>query len=214
MLISASIISLNYLDFEKELIETQEAGVDWLHIDVMDGKFVPNITIGPMFLPFCRKATDLPLDVHLMIEKPENHIKNFIDAGANFVSIHLENNPNVMRTIQQIKEMGCNAGLVLNPGTPAESITSVLPFLDMVLVMTVNPGFSGQKFIPQMLEKIKTIRRLIDNSNSQTLLQVDGGINQETVKPVIDAGADVIVAATAIYKFPGGIRAGVNALRN
>lgn len=213
MIISASIISLDYLDFENELIKTKEAGVDWLHIDVMDGQFVPNITIGPMFLPFCRKATDLPLDVHLMIENPENHIKKFIAAGANYVSIHVENNPNIIRTIQEIKEMGCKAGVVLNPGTPAEAISSVLPFVDMVLVMTVNPGFSGQKFIPQMLAKIKTIRRLIDNSNSQALLQVDGGINQETIKPVIDAGADVIVAATAIFKFPEGIQAGVNALR-
>lgn len=213
MIISASIISLDYLDFENELIKTKEAGVDWLHIDVMDGQFVPNITIGPMFLPFCRKATDLPLDVHLMIENPENHIKKFIAAGANYVSIHVENNPNIIRTIQEIKEMGCKAGVVLNPGTPAEAISSVLPFVDMVLVMTVNPGFSGQKFIPQMLAKIITIRRLIDNSNSQALLQVDGGINQETIKPVIDAGADVIVAATAIFKFPEGIQAGVNALR-
>lgn len=214
MLISASIISLDYLNFEKELIRTKEAGVDWLHIDVMDGQFVPNITIGPMFLPFCRKVTDLPLDVHLMIEKPENHIKNFVDAGANYLSIHVENNPNIMRTIQEIKELGCKAGVVLNPGTSPEAIKSLLPFIDMVLVMTVNPGFSGQKFIPQMLEKIKTIRQLIDLSNSPALLQVDGGINLDTVKSVIDAGADVIVAATAIYKFPDGIKAGVDALRN
>lgn len=213
MLISASIISLNYLEFQKELKQAEEAGVDWLHIDVMDGHFVPNITIGPMFLPFCKKASSLPLDVHLMIANPERHIKSFIDAGANFISIHVENNPNVLRTIQEIKELGCKAGIVLNPGTPPESISYLLPFVDLVLVMSVNPGFSGQKFIPEMIDKIKFIRNLIDNSNLDVLLQVDGGINKETVDLVIGAGADVIVAATAIFKHPEGIRAGVESLR-
>ncbi len=213
MIISASIISLNYLEFKQELIQAEEAGVDWLHIDVMDGHFVPNITIGPMFLPFCRKASNLPLDVHLMIANPERHIKRFIEAGADLVSIHVENNPNVLRTIQEIKELGCKAGIVLNPGTPPESITYLLPFVDLVLVMSVNPGFSGQKFIPEMINKIKFVRNLIDTSNLDVLLQVDGGVNKDTVNEVINAGADVIVAATAIFKHPEGIRAGVDSLR-
>lgn len=213
MLISASIISLNFLDFQNELKKAEEAGIDWLHIDVMDGQFVPNITIGPMFLPFCRKVSDLPIDVHLMIDYPERHIKSFIDAGANRISIHVENNPNVLRTIQEIKELGCKAGIVLNPGTPPESITSLLPFVDLVLVMSVNPGFSGQKFIPEMINKIKYIRNLIDTSKLDILLQVDGGVNKETINAVVNAGADVIVAATAIFKYPEGINAGVKALR-
>jgi ribulose-phosphate 3-epimerase len=155
MIISSSIISLDFLSFEEELKKTERAGVDWLHIDVMDGQFVPNITIGSMFLPFCKKATNLPLDVHLMINQPERHIEAFAKAGADYISIHIENNPNVLRTIQQIKELGCKAGIVLNPGSPTESIEEVLPFIDLVLVMSVNPGFSGQKFLPEMLPKIK-----------------------------------------------------------
>jgi len=214
MIISASIISANYLNLEKELQHVEAAGVDWLHIDVMDGQFVPNITIGPMFLPFCKKATKMPLDVHLMISQPERHIENFIEAGANYISIHVENNPNVMRTVQEIKELGCKAGIVLNPATPPEAITYLLPFVDLVLVMTVNPGFSGQEFIPEMVEKIKTIRKYIDSTNANVLLQVDGGVNKDTIKSVVDAGADVIVAATAIFRYPDGIQAGVNALRN
>jgi len=214
MIISSSIISLNFLSFEKELKLSEQAGIDWIHIDVMDGQFVPNITIGPMFIPFCKKATKLPLDVHLMINQPEKHIEAFAKAGADFISIHVENNPNVLRSIQQIKELGCKAGIVLNPGTPVESIIELLPFVDLVLVMSVNPGFSGQSFLPEMLTKIKKIRKLIDQSSNKILLQVDGGINKDTIKSVIEAGADVIVAATAIYKYPQGIKAGVDALRN
>lgn len=214
MIISSSIISLDFLSFEEELKLAEQAGIDWLHIDVMDGQFVPNITIGPMFLPFCKKATNLPLDVHLMINQPENHIEAFAKAGADYISIHIENNPNVLRTIQQIKELGCKAGIVLNPGTPAESIIELLPFVDMVLVMSVNPGFSGQNFLPEMLLKVNKLRKLIDQSSYKILLQVDGGINKDTIKSVIAAGADVIVAATAIFKYPQGIKAGVDALRN
>lgn len=214
MIISSSIISLDFLSFEEELKDAEQAGIDWLHLDVMDGQFVPNITIGPMFLPFCKKATNLPLDVHLMIHQPERHIEAFAKAGADYISIHVENNPNVLRTIQQIKEFGCKAGIVLNPATPVESIIELLPFIDLVLVMSVNPGFSGQEFLPEMLPKVNKIRKLIDQSSCKILLQVDGGINQDTIKSVIEAGADVIVAATAIFKHPQGIKAGVDALRN
>ncbi len=214
MIISASIISLDFLSLENQLSLSKSAGIDWLHIDVMDGQFVPNITLGPMFLPFCKKVVDMPLDVHLMINKPENHIESFAYAGANYISIHVENNPNILRTLQKIKELGCKAGIVLNPGTSAESINELLPFVDLILVMTVNPGFSGQKFIPEMISKIKRIRKMIDESKFNVLLQVDGGINKETIASVVNAGADVIVAATAIYKHTDGIKAGVDALRN
>jgi len=189
------------------------ANVDWLHVDVMDGGFVPNITLGPFILPYLKKQTGLPLDVHLMINNPEKHIKSFADAGANRISIHIENNPNVLRTIQEIRELGVSPGIVLNPGTSPASIDFILPFIDLVLIMTVNPGFSGQTFIPEMINKIRFVKKLITKSNCNALIQVDGGINRETVKQVTDAGADVIVAATAIFGHPNGISAGVNELR-
>jgi ribulose-phosphate 3-epimerase len=214
MLISSSIISLDFLSFEDQLRQAQAAGVDWLHFDVMDGQFVPNITIGPLFIPFCKKATSLPVDVHLMIKQPENHIEAFANAGANNLSIHVEENPNIVRTLNRIKELGCKAGVVLNPGTPVEAVSEILPFVDLVLIMTVNPGYSGQKFIPEMLPKISKLRQMIDKSSYKPLIQVDGGINKDTIKSVIDSGADVIVSATAIFKYPEGIKAGVNALRN
>jgi len=213
MIISASIISSNFLNLEKDLLDTQLAGVDWLHIDVMDGKFVPNITIGSFILPFCRKTVSLPLDVHLMIEEPEKHIKTFALAGADRISIHIENNSNVLRTIQEIRELGVKPGIVVNPGTPVSAIENVLPFVDLVLIMSVNPGFSGQKFIPQMVDKIKLLKSIFLQRNINAHIQVDGGINKHTISSVIQAGADVIVTATAIYKHSGGIVDGVNELR-
>lgn len=214
MIISASIISANFSHLAQDLLEAKHAGVDWLHIDVMDGAFVPNITIGPLILPYCKEQTGLPLDVHLMINHPENHIEAFSKAGANRVTIHVENNPGIVRTLQHIRELGIVAGVVLNPGTPANSVESLLPFVDQILIMTVNPGFSGQKFMPEMLPKIMKIKRMIEEHGQKILLQVDGGINNETVKSVIDAGADCIVAATAIFGYPHGIKSGVYALRN
>jgi len=212
--ISASIISANFCNLEKDFKEAKDAGIDWLHIDVMDGVFVSNITIGPMILPYCKKSTNLPLDVHLMIAHPENHIHNFVKAGANHISVHVENNPNILRTVQEIRELGVSPGIVLNPGTPLDVLEFLLPFVDMVLIMTVNPGFSGQKFIPEIVQKIKRTKNLITKNNYNTLIEVDGGINKDTIKTVVDAGADVIVAATAIFGHPLGITAGVNELRN
>jgi ribulose-phosphate 3-epimerase len=213
LIISSSIINANFLNLEKDLNEIKHANVDWLHIDVMDGGFVPNITLGPFILPFLKKQTNLPLDVHLMINNPEKHIRSFADAGANRISIHVENNPNVLRTIQEIREIGVSPGIVLNPGTSPTSIDFILPFVDLVLIMTVNPGFSGQKFLPEMTGKIRFVKNLITKSNRNVLIEVDGGINSETVKQVTDAGADVVVAATAIFGHPNGISAGVNELR-
>ena len=214
MKISASIISANFSNLDRDLIEAKDAGVDWLHIDVMDGVFVPNITIGPLILPYCKKSTNLPLDVHLMITRPETHIHNFAKAGADHISVHVENNPNILRTVQEIRELGVSPGIVINPGTPLEMAEYLLPFVDMVLIMTVNPGFSGQEFIPEIVKKISKTRDLISKNNYNIMIEVDGGINKNTLKTVIDAGADVIVAATAIFRHPLGITAGVNELLN
>ncbi len=213
MILSSSIISANFLNLKQDLQQVYSAGVDWLHIDVMDGAFVPNITVGPLILPFCKKATGMPLDVHLMINHPENHIETFAQAGANRLSIHVENNPNIARTLQEIRAMNVAPGVVLNPGTSPHSLDSLLPFVDHVLVMTVNPGFSGQKFMPEMLEKIRAVRNKIEEKNLNVMIEVDGGINKETVSSVVSAGADIIVAATAIFGYPQGIKAGVDALR-
>lgn len=210
--LSASILSADFSDLKNQITTAEKAGVDWIHIDVMDGHFVPNISMGPFIVETCKKITNLPLDVHLMIESPETHIQAFQSAGAARMSLHIENNPNIHRTLQQLKEWGCKPGIVLNPGTPASSIQSVLPLVDMVLVMTVNPGFSGQCFIPEMLTKIRQIRILIDDQNKKILLQVDGGISVETLPLCYQAGADCFVASTAIFQSSDGITQGVKNL--
>lgn len=212
--LSASILSADFSELKNQITIAENAGVDWIHIDVMDGRFVPNISMGPFIVETCRKITKLPLDVHLMIKSPEKHIQAFHSAGANRISLHVENNPNIHRTIQQLKEWGCNPGIVLNPGTPAHEILSVLPFLDMVLVMTVNPGFSGQQFIPEMISKIRQIRTMIDAQTKPILLQVDGGISVNTLPLCYQAGADCFVASTAIFQHPEGIIQGVTQLIN
>lgn len=211
--LSASILSADFSNLSDQIRQAEDAGVDWIHIDVMDGHFVPNITMGPFIVETCRRITSLPLDVHLMIEKPENHIQSFVNAGANWVSIHIEGNPNVHRTLQLIRSLEAKAGIVLNPGTPSQAIEAVLPIVDLVLVMTVNPGFSGQTFISQVLSKITSIRKLMDESNPKAILQVDGGINPENIAAVAEAGADCFVAATAIFKHPQGIAEGAKSLR-
>jgi len=213
MILSASILSADFSDLRGQIQQAEQAGVDWIHIDVMDGHFVPNITMGPFIVETCRQITRLPLDVHLMIEKPERHIAAFIQAGANSVSVHIEGNPNIHRTLQEIRLLGARPGIVLNPGTPVSQISAVLPDADFVLVMSVNPGFSGQNFIPQVVDKIHEVRQLFDNLNPQGLIEVDGGITAETLPAVQAAGTNICVAATAIFKYPGGIAAGVRALR-
>jgi ribulose-phosphate 3-epimerase len=212
-LISASILSADFGHLADQIHLAEEAGVDWIHIDVMDGHFVPNITMGPFIVGTCKRLTGLPLDVHLMVEKPENIVESFIKNGADIVTIHVEKNPNVHSTLQQIRTLGAKPGIALNPGTPASAIETLLPFIDMVLVMTVNPGFSGQTFIPQMIEKIAAIASMAQASNPALNIQVDGGITAQTLPGCLDAGASVFVAATAIFKHPGGIHAGTEELR-
>lgn len=213
MILSASILSADFTNLRDQIQMAERAGVHWIHIDVMDGHFVPNITMGPFIVETCKQVTNLPLDVHLMIEKPERHIESFVNAGANYLSVHIEGNPNIHRTLQNIRSLGAHPGIVINPGTPASQIQAVLSFVDFALVMSVNPGFSGQKFIPETASKIREIRQMADQTNPGLLIEVDGGITAETLPVVKAAGADICVAATAIFKHPQGIESGVRALR-
>ncbi len=214
IILSASILSA--ADFSRlgdEIRSAEQAGVDMIHVDVMDGMFVPNITMGPFIVDALHKMTALPLDVHLMIEKPENHIRAFREAGASILTVHIENTPHINKILQEIHSLGSKAGIALNPGTPASSISAVIPQLDQILVMTVNPGFSGQSFIPYTVEKIAQVHSMLTSQQSHAVIQVDGGINVQTLPLVVKAGARSIVAATAIFKHPQGIAAGVQTLR-
>jgi ribulose-phosphate 3-epimerase len=212
-LISASILSADFSHLADQIRQAELAGTDWIHIDIMDGHFVPNITMGPFIVETCRRITTLPLDVHLMIEKPENHIEAFAKAGADRISVHIEGSPNIHRVIQFIRNQGASPGIVLNPGTPVVSVEEVLPFVDLILVMTVNPGFSGQVHLPEMTQKISTFRRVLDQRNLHAILQVDGGITADNIASLARAGASCFVAATSIFKHPNGISAGIQALR-
>jgi ribulose-phosphate 3-epimerase len=212
-LISPSILSADFRELAKQIHTAEKAGADWIHIDVMDGHFVPNLTMGSFIVETCRTITDLPLDVHLMVEEPETMLEDFVQAGASYLTVHIETCPHIHRTIQTIQELGCRAGITLNPGTPAAALTSILPFVDLVLVMTVNPGYAGQEFIPEMLPKIAQIRTILDEVNPGAKIQVDGGISAQTLPQTLDAGAEVFVAASAIFKHPQGIKAGIQTLR-
>jgi ribulose-phosphate 3-epimerase len=199
--LSVSILSANFGRLAEEARALEKAGADWLHIDVMDGHFVPNITIGPDVVQAIRDAaTGLPLDVHLMIDNPDCYLKQFVDAGAVWLGVHAEAAPHLHRTIQHIKELGVKATVVLNPATPLTSIENILGDVDMVLLMTVNPGFAGQEFIASMGEKIVQLRTMIDERGLSVLLQVDGGVNTATIGGLAAAGADVFVAGSAIFK--------------
>jgi len=212
-LISASILSADFTRLGNQIQEAEQAGVDWIHVDVMDGHFVPNLTMGPFIVEACRRATSLPLDVHLMINSPEHFLEGFASAGASLISVHVENSANLYRTLQKIHELGCKAGVVLNPGTSAHSIEPVLHLVDLVLVMSVNPGYSGQAFLPEVLPKIALIQSWLDASHSATLIEIDGGMNPQTLPLALLAGVRVFVAATSVFKHPQGIAAGVHSLR-
>ncbi|TMU87830.1 ribulose-phosphate 3-epimerase [Bacillus sp. BHET2] len=199
MKIAPSILSANFAELGNEIKDVEKGGADYIHVDVMDGHFVPNITLGPMMVKAIRPITTLPLDVHLMIENPDQYIDAFADAGADYITVHVEATAHLHRTIQLIKSKGVKAGVVLNPGTPAESIKPILQDVDMVLLMTVNPGFGGQSFIPSVLPKIKQIRDWANEVNPTLEIEVDGGINTETAALCAEAGADVFVAGSAIY---------------
>jgi ribulose-phosphate 3-epimerase len=182
-ILSTSILSADFGCLEDQLHQVEEGGADWIHVDVMDGHFVPNITMGSFIVDTCRRITRLPIDVHLMISKPEHHVEAFVQAGADHLTIHIENNPNVHRTIQTIRSLGCSPGIALNPGTAVCAISSVVDFVDMVLVMCVNPGYSGQKFISESLEKITQVTDLLQSKHSNALIEVDGGLTDITLPP-------------------------------
>ncbi|QVY63242.1 ribulose-phosphate 3-epimerase [Cytobacillus gottheilii] len=197
--IAPSILSADFARLGEEIKDVEAGGADYIHVDVMDGHYVPNITIGPLVVEAIRPITDLPLDVHLMIEHPDQYIEAFARAGANYITVHVEACTHLHRTIQLIKSYGVKAGVVLNPATPAEMIKPILEDVDMVLLMTVNPGFGGQKFIPSVLPKIKAIRNWADELGLDLKIEVDGGVNEETAKLCVEAGANVLVAGSAVF---------------
>ena len=210
-LLAPSILSANFACLERDIKEAEASGADLLHVDVMDGRFVPNITIGIPVVESIRKVTELPLDVHLMIVEPEKYIPEFIKAGADWVSFHFEAAVHHHRIVSQIKELGAKAGIVINPSTPVSFLEEILPFLDFVLVMSVNPGFGGQKFIPASLRKIEKLRKMREELKGSFLIEVDGGIKVDNVESVLKAGADVIVAGSAVFK--GDVSANVRAFK-
>jgi len=198
-IIAPSILSADFTRLGKELTLVEKAGADWIHIDVMDGQFVPNITYGPIIVEACKRACNLVLDVHLMIETPDLIIPEFAKAGADYISVHQEACPHLHRSLQLIKSFGVKAGVALNPATPLSSIEWIIDQLDFVLIMSVNPGFGGQKFISSSLLKIKALSRMLKENNSKAIIQVDGGINNNTIKEVSLAGATSFVAGSAIF---------------
>ncbi|MBD1371384.1 ribulose-phosphate 3-epimerase [Hazenella sp. IB182357] len=197
--IAPSILAADFTKLGEEIQDVAAAGADLIHIDVMEGHFVPNMTLGPIIVASIRPYTTLPLDVHLMIKQPERYIDAFIKAGADIITVHQEVCPHLHRTIYQIKEQGIKAGVVLNPTTPISTLEHILPDLDMVLIMTINPGFGGQTLIPSVLPKIRQLRELIDLLGLEIDIQVDGGVNKNTIGEVVAAGANVLVAGSAIF---------------
>jgi len=199
-LIAPSILSADFSDLKNEIKKVEEAGADWIHVDVMDGSFVPNITIGAPVVKCIRNCTKLPLDVHLMIVDPDKHLEDFAKAGSDIITVHAEACTHLHRTISKIKELGCKAGVSFNPHTPVDSLKYVLELVDLVLIMTVNPGFGGQSFIKSVVPKISEVKKMFSDANlSNKFIEVDGGINSKTASIVKQAGANVLVAGNAIY---------------
>ena len=201
IIVAPSILAANFANLADEVRRVEEAGADWIHCDIMDGHFVDNISFGPMVVGIVRKQTKLPLDVHLMIEHPDHFLPRFVDAGANSITVHVESEArhDVARTLQQIRETGCRVGLTLNPATPFESIERFLDKIDLLLIMTVHPGFGGQPFRAEMMDKVKRAVARNKSRSTKMHIEVDGGINPETAKISIENGADVLVAGTSIF---------------
>lgn len=199
-IIAPSLLSANFLNLDADCKMLNESEADWYHLDVMDGRFVPNISFGPMIIEFFRKATTKVCDVHLMIEEPEKYAEQFKNAGADILSVHIEACRHLHRNIQQIKSLGMKAGVALNPHTPVSSLSDILHDIDLVCLMSVNPGFGGQKFIPYTLEKIKQLRKMIDERGLKVQIEIDGGVTLENAPSIIAAGADVLVAGNTVFK--------------
>lgn len=197
--IAPSLLSADFSRLAEEVAVCEKGGADWLHVDVMDGQFVPNLTFGAKVIDTVRKLTRLPLDVHLMVVQPEKYFDDFAAAGATGLTIHVEAAPHLHRQVQRIRELGCSPGVALNPSTGLETVREIVPDIDLLLVMTVNPGFGGQKFIPQMLAKIARARDMLDAAGSGATLEVDGGISRDTIAQAHDAGADTFVAGNAVF---------------
>ena len=213
LIIAPSIVSADHLRLREEIEACEKAGADWVHVDVMDGHFVPNITMGPFLVQAYKRAGHLPLDVHLMIEKPERYLEAYAKAGAAHLTVHVETCPHLYRTVQEIKALGCRAGVTLNPATPVSALQPVLHLADLVLVMSVNPGFSYQTFLPDAIGRIRQVRRMLDELKSSADLEVDGGISVENIAQVAEAGANAFVSANAVFGHPQGTAAGIKALR-
>lgn len=212
--IAPSILAADFTRLGDDIRALEAARADWIHIDVMDGRFVPNITMGPLVVAAVKRIASLTLDVHLMIVQPAAHIVAFANAGADRITVHLEADTNLHRTICAIREAGCSAGVAVNPHTPANALDAILPYVDMVTVMTVNPGFGGQALIAGMWEKVRAVRRMADMLDLSTDIQVDGGINPDTAPVAVSAGANVLVAGSGVFKHADGIAGGVAALRD
>ena len=199
-ILAPSILSADFTNLSQQIRLVEMAGADWIHCDVMDGHFVPNITFGPFIVEAVKRITNLPLDVHLMIENPELYVQDFIQAGADYITVHVEEVIHLNRLVNQIKELGAKAGVVINPSTPVQSIKDVAEYIDLLLIMTVNPGFGGQKFIPNSIRRIHEAVELREKFHAKFLIEVDGGINNQNIKAVSDAGVDVFVAGASIFK--------------
>jgi ribulose-phosphate 3-epimerase len=199
-IIAPSLLAANFLKLESECNMLNQSQADWYHLDVMDGRFVPNISFGPMLIDFFRKATTKVCDVHLMIEEPGNYAEAFKNAGADILTVHLEACPHLHRNIQQIKSLGMQAGVALNPHTPVAALADIISDIDMVCIMSVNPGFGAQTFIPHTFEKIKALKKMIDHLQVNVKIEIDGGVTLQNAKALIDAGADVLVAGNTVFK--------------
>jgi ribulose-phosphate 3-epimerase len=211
--IAPSILTADFARLGEQIRAAEMGGADWIHLDIMDGHFVPNITFGPVLVGAVRQITKLPLDVHLMIEQPERYLADFAQTGADRLTVHVETCPHLHRTIQQIKELGCKAGVTLNPATPLSSLEEILPDVDLVLVMSVNPGFGGQSYIPSSTTKIARLRAMLDAIGSPAELEVDGGINAATIAEVVGAGATVLVIGSAIFNSKAPIAENIRQLQ-
>jgi ribulose-phosphate 3-epimerase len=211
--LAPSILTADFARLGEQIQEAEAAGVDWFHLDVMDGHFVPNLSFGPLLVRAVRSVTRLPLDVHLMIEQPERYLADFAQAGADRLTVHVETCPHLHRIIEQIKEVGLKAGVTLNPATPLSSLEEILPEVDLVLIMSVNPGFGGQKYIPASTAKIARLQAMLNAIDSEAELEVDGGINADTIAEVVEAGATVLVIGSAIFNQQAPIAENVRRLR-